>query len=167
MDLSLTVEEAAFRDGCRNWLRDNLPWDYGTGLPPLFDDLAEAADVGGRVVVEEEGEIGTDRAADFRESLGIEPQMAHFVNQPHKGSCIGTAAPQSCLRGNTFLDNNLVAVEELENIEIARMGIECFIGFVDCVAVTRYPFAPLDGKSVTLLRYEGEGVVEMLYTHKP
>jgi alkylation response protein AidB-like acyl-CoA dehydrogenase len=41
MDLSLTVEEAAFRDGCRNWLRDNLPWDYGTGLPPLFDDLAE------------------------------------------------------------------------------------------------------------------------------
>ena len=36
MDLSLTVEEAAFRDECRNWLRGNLPWDYGTGLPPLF-----------------------------------------------------------------------------------------------------------------------------------
>jgi len=41
MDLSLTVEEAAFRDECRNWLRGNLPWDYGTGLPPLFADLAE------------------------------------------------------------------------------------------------------------------------------
>ena len=41
MDLSLTVEEAAFRDECRDWLRDNLPWDYGTGLPPLFADLAE------------------------------------------------------------------------------------------------------------------------------
>lgn len=41
MDLSLTVEEAAFRDECRNWLRGNLPWDYGTGLPPLFADLDE------------------------------------------------------------------------------------------------------------------------------
>ena len=41
MDLSLTVEEAAFRDECRNWLLGNLPWDYGTGLPPLFADLAE------------------------------------------------------------------------------------------------------------------------------
>ncbi|MCH2411531.1 MAG: acyl-CoA dehydrogenase family protein [Acidimicrobiales bacterium] len=41
MDLSLPVEEAAFRDECRDWLRDNLPWDYGTGLPPLFADLAE------------------------------------------------------------------------------------------------------------------------------
>ena len=41
MDLSLTVEEAAFRDECRNWLQGNLPWDYGTGLPPLFADLAE------------------------------------------------------------------------------------------------------------------------------
>ena len=41
MDLSLTVEEATFRDECRDWLRDNLPWDYGTGLPPLFADLAE------------------------------------------------------------------------------------------------------------------------------
>ncbi len=40
MDLSLTTEEAAFRDECRTWLRDNLPWDYGTGLPPMFDDLA-------------------------------------------------------------------------------------------------------------------------------
>ena len=41
MDLSLTVEEAAFRDECRNWLQGNLPWDYGTGLPPLFADLPE------------------------------------------------------------------------------------------------------------------------------
>ena len=41
MDLSLTVEEAAFRDECRNWARGNLPWDYITGLPPLFADLAE------------------------------------------------------------------------------------------------------------------------------
>ena len=48
MDLTPTVEQRDFRDGCRAWLKENLPWDYGTGLPPLFDDLAEEVDFGRR-----------------------------------------------------------------------------------------------------------------------
>ena len=48
MDLTSTAEQRAFRTGCRAWLRDNLPWDYGTGLPPLFDDLAEEVEFGRR-----------------------------------------------------------------------------------------------------------------------
>ena len=48
MDLTPTAEQRAFRAECRAWLRDNLPWDYGTGLPPLFDDLAGEVDFGRR-----------------------------------------------------------------------------------------------------------------------
>ena len=46
MDLTPTAEQRAFRAGCRAWLKENLPWDYGTGLPPLFDDLAEEVEFG-------------------------------------------------------------------------------------------------------------------------
>ena len=41
MDLSPTAEQEAFRAELREWLRANLPWEYGVGLPPRFDDLAE------------------------------------------------------------------------------------------------------------------------------
>ena len=41
MDLTPTAGEAALRDDVRAWLRANLPWEYGRGLPPRFDDLAE------------------------------------------------------------------------------------------------------------------------------
>ncbi len=41
MDLTPTPSEAELRDECRAWLRENLPWEYGSGLPPRFDDLAE------------------------------------------------------------------------------------------------------------------------------
>ena len=41
MDLTPTPSEAALRDECRAWLQANLPWEYGVGLPPRFDDLAE------------------------------------------------------------------------------------------------------------------------------
>ncbi len=41
MDLTPTTEQEEFRAECRAWLEANLPWDYGVGLPPLFDDLAE------------------------------------------------------------------------------------------------------------------------------
>ena len=36
-----TPDEAALREEVRDWLRANLPWEYGKGLPPRFDDLAE------------------------------------------------------------------------------------------------------------------------------
>jgi alkylation response protein AidB-like acyl-CoA dehydrogenase len=41
MDLRSTPAQDALRDECRSWLRANLPWEYGRGLPPHFDDLAE------------------------------------------------------------------------------------------------------------------------------
>ena len=48
MDLTPTAAQRAFRAECRAWLTDNLPWDYGTGLPPMFDDLAEEVEFGRR-----------------------------------------------------------------------------------------------------------------------
>ncbi len=41
MDLSPTPAQEAFRAELRAWLRAHLPWEYGRGLPPRFDDLAE------------------------------------------------------------------------------------------------------------------------------
>src|SRR6478736_2061472 len=40
MDLTLTAPEQALADECRSWLREHLPWEYGRGRPPRFDDLA-------------------------------------------------------------------------------------------------------------------------------
>src|SRR5881275_2284607 len=41
MDLRPTATEAALREEVRAWLHANLPWEYGKGLPPRFDDLAD------------------------------------------------------------------------------------------------------------------------------
>ena len=41
MDLTPTADEAQLRDAVRTWLHANLPWEYGRGLPPRFDDLAD------------------------------------------------------------------------------------------------------------------------------
>jgi len=41
VDLTPTAGEAALRDEVRAWLREHLPWEYGKGLPPRFDDLRE------------------------------------------------------------------------------------------------------------------------------
>jgi alkylation response protein AidB-like acyl-CoA dehydrogenase len=41
MDLTPTAEQEAFRGELRSWLQEHLPWEYGVGLPPRFDDLAE------------------------------------------------------------------------------------------------------------------------------
>jgi alkylation response protein AidB-like acyl-CoA dehydrogenase len=41
MDLGSTADQEAFRAEIRGWLAANLPWEYGKGLPPRFDDLAE------------------------------------------------------------------------------------------------------------------------------
>ena len=46
MDLGPTEDEARLRDDVRGWLRANLPWEYGRGLPPRFDDLAEEVTFG-------------------------------------------------------------------------------------------------------------------------
>jgi alkylation response protein AidB-like acyl-CoA dehydrogenase len=41
MDLRPTAEQEQVRAECRAWLRDNLPWEYGSGLPPRFASLDE------------------------------------------------------------------------------------------------------------------------------
>jgi alkylation response protein AidB-like acyl-CoA dehydrogenase len=41
MDLHPTPQQEELRSSIRSWLRANLPWEYGTGLPPMFDDLSE------------------------------------------------------------------------------------------------------------------------------
>jgi len=41
VDLAPTPEQEAFRAECRAWLVEHLPWEYGRGHPPRYDDLAE------------------------------------------------------------------------------------------------------------------------------
>ena len=41
MDLRATAEQEVLRDAFRAWLMEHLPWPYGVGLPPRFDDLAD------------------------------------------------------------------------------------------------------------------------------
>ena len=41
MNLAPTGDEQRLRDEVRAWLREHLPWEYGRGLPPRFEDLAE------------------------------------------------------------------------------------------------------------------------------
>jgi alkylation response protein AidB-like acyl-CoA dehydrogenase len=41
VDLTATPDEDALRNECRSWLRANLPWEYGKGLPPRFDELED------------------------------------------------------------------------------------------------------------------------------
>lgn len=41
MDLSFGGDDEAFRADFVAWLKENLPWEYGTGLPPRLDDLSE------------------------------------------------------------------------------------------------------------------------------
>src|SRR6266568_810682 len=39
MDLRPTADQQRFRDELRAYLMANLPWEYGKGLPPRFDNL--------------------------------------------------------------------------------------------------------------------------------
>ena len=41
VDLTPTAAQESFRADVRAWLVEHLPWEYGQGLPPRFDDLAE------------------------------------------------------------------------------------------------------------------------------
>jgi len=41
VDLTPTPEQEALRAEVRSWLEAELPWPYGEGLPPRFEDLAE------------------------------------------------------------------------------------------------------------------------------
>ncbi|MGO8873060.1 MAG: acyl-CoA dehydrogenase family protein [Acidimicrobiales bacterium] len=41
MDLTPSGAELALRSDIRSWLVEHLPWEYGEGLPPRFDELDE------------------------------------------------------------------------------------------------------------------------------
>lgn len=41
MDLAPSPAEAQLRLEVRSWLQENLPWEYGRGLPPRFETLEE------------------------------------------------------------------------------------------------------------------------------
>jgi alkylation response protein AidB-like acyl-CoA dehydrogenase len=41
LDLTFDPSQEAFRRELRQWLQKNCSWEYGVGLPPRFDDLAE------------------------------------------------------------------------------------------------------------------------------
>lgn len=48
MDLTSSGAEISFRSEIRSWLVEHLPWEYGKGLPPRFDDLDEEVAFGRR-----------------------------------------------------------------------------------------------------------------------
>jgi alkylation response protein AidB-like acyl-CoA dehydrogenase len=41
VDLTPTAEQQRLRAECRSWLEANLPWEYGTGLPPRHASLED------------------------------------------------------------------------------------------------------------------------------
>ena len=48
MDLRPSAALEELRAECREWLVDHLPWEYGVGLPPRFEDLSEEVAFGRR-----------------------------------------------------------------------------------------------------------------------
>ena len=48
MDLTPSAAELEFRSAIRSWLMAHLPWEYGEGLPPRFESLAEQVGFGRR-----------------------------------------------------------------------------------------------------------------------
>jgi len=48
MDLRPTAGQEELRRAFRAWLVEHLPWPYGVGLPPRFDDLAQTVAFGRR-----------------------------------------------------------------------------------------------------------------------
>jgi len=48
MDLTTTPDQELLRAEFRAWLHEHLPWEYGVGLPPRFEDLSEEVAFGRR-----------------------------------------------------------------------------------------------------------------------
>ena len=82
MDLTPTTEQRAFRAECRAWLEANLPWDYGSGLPPLFDDLAEEVEFGRRWQrrLAEAGLVGITWPVEYG-GRGADPVLAFILQE--------------------------------------------------------------------------------------
>jgi alkylation response protein AidB-like acyl-CoA dehydrogenase len=48
VNLTPSAAELEFRSAIRSWLMAHLPWEYGEGLPPRFENLAEQVEFGRR-----------------------------------------------------------------------------------------------------------------------
>ncbi len=46
VDLRMTPDQEDLRAELHEWLAENLPWEYGVGLPPRIPDLAESVAFG-------------------------------------------------------------------------------------------------------------------------
>ena len=97
MDLRATAEQEALRASFRAWLIEHLPWPYGVGLPPRFDDLAETVAFGRRWQAElaADGWVGVtwpDRvrrprprgARELRGHRGAGPGPGARAGRPHR-----------------------------------------------------------------------------------
>jgi alkylation response protein AidB-like acyl-CoA dehydrogenase len=85
MDLTATPEQQRLRAEVRDWLRTHLPWEYGSGLPPRFEDLAEEVAFGRRwqAQLAEAGLVGATwpehyggRALGLMENFVIQEELA-------------------------------------------------------------------------------------------
>ena len=67
MDLRTTPEQEELRAAFRAWLVEHLPWPYGVGLPPRFDDLAETVAFGRRwqAALAADGWVGVTWPEDY------------------------------------------------------------------------------------------------------
>ena len=80
MDLSPTPAEAELRDEIRAWLRANLPWEYGKGLPPRFDDLADEVAFGREWQAKlASGRLGRRRLARASTAAGARGPVEHYI----------------------------------------------------------------------------------------
>jgi alkylation response protein AidB-like acyl-CoA dehydrogenase len=81
MDLAPTQGHEAFRLECRRWLQAELPWEYGVGLPPLFDDLAEEVAVlrGWQARLAQAGFVGVSWPEAYG-GRGLSP-LHHYIVQ--------------------------------------------------------------------------------------
>jgi alkylation response protein AidB-like acyl-CoA dehydrogenase len=81
MDLTDTADQEQLREEVRAWLRDHLPWDYGSGLPPRFEDLEEEVSFGRKWQSElaEAGWVGVTWPAAYG-GRGLGP-LENFVVQ--------------------------------------------------------------------------------------
>ena len=82
VELAATEHEQAFRADVRSWLVENLPWEYGHGLPPRFEDLAQEVAflrAGRRDLADGRG-VGRGLAHRVRRAWGGGP-TEHFIVQ--------------------------------------------------------------------------------------
>jgi alkylation response protein AidB-like acyl-CoA dehydrogenase len=81
MDLTPSAAELEFRSGIRSWLREHLPWEYGEGLPPRFEDLAEQVEFGRRWQADlaEDRWVGVTWPEEYG-GRGVGP-IEHFIVQ--------------------------------------------------------------------------------------